>query len=498
MDTNGLIAVVGGSLAGLVVILIVLAVIIYCACGKRREHEEKHRRLPNSISQDTSLSRNSKYGNGMDPRMEPPPDPRLPKVGSNGLWMGAPSMYTPGKPQMYYNDNQRRHQPSVQRAISEDRLSPRYNRQLYRHNYKDREIRSGSLQRYPYYDSYNFYHPYMVYQGNPQIYHSQQVTSSYEPYGRLPRSNSYMELYPPSPYAGYPSSGYGGVRDSRAVLVEYPDDSDHIYDPYRDMFDDRKRGKKVQRTHSDLTGTKRKKRERKYDSPYDLEHRPSNKEKREESDRRKKGSLEGRVPRTASVEIHERQSRDHKQREMKENMNGVRDDKETKPEVNEQELSQTDSAKLRAMQEKSKDTVDSQPITTQWNNNKEELKLNLPKDSDDEDVEVKRYEYSGHIQRDRENSRERQGNMRNKLNESTFVSVKVTPDMYEKTGHDNPVFSDEGPLSSRTPTRGRKERSDSNTDGKQVSAAFDFLNNYLSDDEGTDYLGSRSHSPVPL
>lgn len=34
--------------------------------------------------------------------------------------------------------------------------------------------------------------------------------------------------------------------------------------------------------------------------------------------------------------------------------------------------------------------------------------------------------------------------------------------------------------------------------GKQVSAAFDFLNNYLSDDEGTEYLGSRSHSPVPL
>nr|XP_022315682.1 uncharacterized protein LOC111119620 isoform X2 [Crassostrea virginica] len=58
------------------------------------------------------------------------------------------------------------------------------------------------------------------------------------------RSNSYMELYPSSPYAGYPSGGYGGVRDSRAVLVEFPDDSDPVYDPYRDVFDDRKRGKK--------------------------------------------------------------------------------------------------------------------------------------------------------------------------------------------------------------------------------------------------------------
>lgn len=53
----------------------------------------------------------------------------------------------------------------------------------------------------------------MVYQGNhPHIYHSQQVPSTYEAFGRLPRSNSYMELYPSSPYAGYPSSGYGGVR----------------------------------------------------------------------------------------------------------------------------------------------------------------------------------------------------------------------------------------------------------------------------------------------
>lgn len=53
---------------------------------------------------------------------------------------------------------------------------------------------------------------YMVYQGNPHIYHSQQVPGSYEAFGRLPRSNSYMELYPSSPYAGYPSGGYGGVR----------------------------------------------------------------------------------------------------------------------------------------------------------------------------------------------------------------------------------------------------------------------------------------------
>lgn len=458
METEDLIAIVGGSLAGLVVILIALAVIIYCTCGKRKRRDEKHRRLPTN-SQNSSLAKNSQYGNGLDARMELPADPRLPKVGSNGLWMGTPSMYPPGK--SYYHDNQRRPQ-NMQRAISDDRLSP----------------------------------PYMVYQGNPHIYHSQQVPGSYEAFGRLPRSNSYMELYPSSPYAGYPSGGYGGVRDSRAVLVEFPDDSDPVYDPYRDVFDDRKRGKKVQRTHSDLTGTKRKKRERKYDSPYDLESRPSHRGKREESDHRHKGSVDSRLPRTASAEVHERQPRDHKHREMRHNMNGVRsDNKDTKPEVNEQELSQTDSAKLRAMQDKSKDHVDGKPASSQWNHTSEELKLNLPKDSDDEDLGVTRYEYSGHLTRD--GSSDRRGEVRNQVNESTFVSVKVRPDMYEKNGYDNQGFSEEDPPSSRVPVKGRA-RADSNTDGKQVSAAFDFLNNYLSDDEGTEYLGSRSHSPVPL
>lgn len=458
METNELIAIVGGSLAGLVVILIVLAVIIYCACGKRKRRDDKHRRLAHNQSQDTSLSKSSKYGNGIEARMEP----SLPKVGSNGLWMGGnPSMYAPGKP--YFNDS-RRPPNSIMRATSEDRLSP----------------------------------PYMVYQGNAHIYHSQQVPSTYEGYGRLPRSNSYMELYPSSPYAGYPSSGYGGVRDSRAVLVEYPDDSDPFYDPYRDVFDDRKRGKKVQRTHSDLTGTKRKKRERKYESPYDLDSRPSNRDKKEGSEHRQKGSVDGRLPRTTSAEIHEKhQSRDHKHREMRHSMNGVRNDnKETKTEVSEQELSQTDSAKLRAMQDKSKDHVDGgKPVATQWNNNKEELKLNLPKDSDEEEVVVKHYEYNGHIRRD--NSSDRREYPGSKVNGSTFVSVTVKPDLHERNGYDNPVFSEEEPVSSRMSGKGRA-RSDSNTDGKQVSAAFDFLNNYLSDDEGTEYLGSRSHSPVPI
>lgn len=256
------------------------------------------------------------------------------------------------------------------------------------------------------------------------------------------------------------------LSDSRAVLVEFPDDSDPVYDPYRDVFDDRKRGKKVQRTHSDLTGTKRKKRERKYDSPYDLESRPSHRGKREESDHRHKGSVDSRLPRTASAEVHERQPRDHKHREMRHNMNGVRsDNKDTKPEVNEQELSQTDSAKLRAMQDKSKDHVDGKPASSQWNHTSEELKLNLPKDSDDEDLGVTRYEYSGHLTRD--GSSDRRGEVRNQVNESTFVSVKVRPDMYEKNGYDNQGFSEEDPPSSRAPVKGRA-RADSNTDGKVI------------------------------
>lgn len=88
---------------------------------KRKRRDEKHRRLPTN-SQNSSLAKNSQYGNGLDARMELPADPRLPKVGSNGLWMGTPSMYPPGK--SYYHDNQRRPQ-NMQRAISDDRLSPR-------------------------------------------------------------------------------------------------------------------------------------------------------------------------------------------------------------------------------------------------------------------------------------------------------------------------------------------------------------------------------------
>lgn len=257
--------------------------------------------------------------------------------------------------------------------------------------------------------------------------------------------------------------------------MEYPDDSDHVYDPYRDVFDDRKRGgKKVQRTHSDLTGTKRKKRERKYDSPYDLESRPSNRDKKEGSDHRQKGSVDGRLPRTTSAEIHEKhQSRDHQHREMRQSMNGVRNDnnKETKTEVNEQELSQTDSAKLRAMQDKSKDHVDGKPVSTQWNNNKEDLKLNLPKDSDEEEVVVKHYEYNGHIRRD--NSSDRRDYPGGKVNGSTFVSVTVRPEMHDRNGYDNPVFSEEEPVSSRVSGKGRA-RSDSNTDGEAFSSFVTF------------------------
>lgn len=257
--------------------------------------------------------------------------------------------------------------------------------------------------------------------------------------------------------------------------MEYPDDSDHVYDPYRDVFDDRKRGgKKVQRTHSDLTGTKRKKRERKYDSPYDLESRPTNRDKKEGSDHRQKGSVDGRLPRTTSAEIHEKhQSRDHKHREMRQSMNGVRNDnnKETKTEVSEQELSQTDSAKLRAMQDKSKDHVDGKPVSTQWNNNKEDLKLNLPKDSDEEEVVVKHYEYNGHIRRD--DSSDRRDYPGGKVNGSTFVSVTVRPEMHDRNGYDNPVFSEEEPVSSRVSGKGRA-RSDSNTDGEAFSSFVTF------------------------
>ncbi|KAJ8318115.1 hypothetical protein KUTeg_003206 [Tegillarca granosa] len=435
LTTDELIAIVGGSLAGLVVILIILSVIIYCTCGRKRDSDKDIRRFhqltPNT---DSSLSKHSTLSNAMDPRLDPRLAPRLPKVGSSGLWLGTPSLYASEQSQGYYMDKPR---GAINRSASETRAGP-----------------PG----------------HAVYQGNLRIYHSsQQMPTLYEPFqGHLPRSASYMELY--NPY-GY--SAYGGMRDSRAVLVEYPNDGDFYYDPYREREERRteKSGRKVKRAHSDVTGntTKRQRQKKRQEAPsFDS---------REDHYRR------GDQPksRTASVEVHSRKSRDSSSsvtgRSGRSTSPGRNERRAVYPphhedqiktlEINDDDLSlcATDSAKIRAMQERAKD----HDMTDKWK--KEELSLNLPRDSDNETgINVHTYEYNGDI-----------------------YSV---PEKSNK-GHTNPAYTHTEHEDQDKHDRKHKtvERMESNADGKQVTAAFDFLNNYMSDDEGTEYMGSRPHSP---
>lgn len=87
---------------------------------KREEKKNKFRNIPPQLSDISS----SKYGysNGHDPRIETRrPEPMLPKVGSTGLWVGAPSMYSRDPSDAYYNDKKRSSslQRPVQRTASE-------------------------------------------------------------------------------------------------------------------------------------------------------------------------------------------------------------------------------------------------------------------------------------------------------------------------------------------------------------------------------------------
>ena len=57
----------------------------------------------------------------MDPRTDPrAAETRLPKIGSNGLWMGTPSMCA--APHPYYVDRNGKRSSPLQRASSEERL----------------------------------------------------------------------------------------------------------------------------------------------------------------------------------------------------------------------------------------------------------------------------------------------------------------------------------------------------------------------------------------
>lgn len=445
VNREELIAIVGGALAGLVVLMVVIAICVYCCCGRKRDSKKNIRRfqpLPtgNDSSKPSTL-------NGIDPRMDPrSPENRLPKVGSSGLWMGGtPSMYASPPPQTNYHyadkDRHGKRSSSLQRASSEERL----------HQSRGHNVYGG---------------------GNIHLYHSNPYF--YDQFHGLPRSNSYLNMY-----GGYPPYPSGSNRDSRAMLMDYPDGHDHYYDPYRDV-EDRRHGKKVKRTHSDLTGTKRKKREKRRESPsFESRKNKSTEMLDKGSDRQRttaevhRSKSKSKAPPAPSV-VQTREQRPP--REIVEQTATI--------EIHDNDLSEcaTDSAKIRAMQGK---TYEPEPISMKWEG-KEDLRLNIPSDINDDvtdDLNVKRYQYDGHYKPSNK-SRDEPGH---------YKPSKTSHEDPAKTGYTNEAY-----VKHEEKSHKRLDKRESNTDGKQVSAAFDFLNNYMSDDEETVFTDSRRQSPLPF
>lgn len=91
--------------------------IVFFSRRRRKRHHGNQKHFPHHhLTPDTSLSKNSgpKHGDPrsmadprLDPRLDPRNDPRLPKVGSNSLWFGSPSLYT-ASPSQVYQDMKRK------------------------------------------------------------------------------------------------------------------------------------------------------------------------------------------------------------------------------------------------------------------------------------------------------------------------------------------------------------------------------------------------------
>ncbi|KAL8559126.1 hypothetical protein ACOMHN_046174 [Nucella lapillus] len=92
-------ALIGGIVGGGLVLVIFVAVIIYLFCGKRRQKKEEEREKQHKfhhLTPHTSPAHSQPSTLNRGPSQPPPPVPdpqRLPKVGSYGLWVGAPGIY---------------------------------------------------------------------------------------------------------------------------------------------------------------------------------------------------------------------------------------------------------------------------------------------------------------------------------------------------------------------------------------------------------------------
>ncbi|XP_041362723.1 uncharacterized protein LOC121378559 [Gigantopelta aegis] len=187
-------AIIGGCVAGGVLLLSIIACIIYISCGsKRKKRNREKKTFHHSVSDSGGRQSHHSTLSQIDPRS-------LPKVSSNGLWVDAPGVYTPAPASGYYygrpGQGYRAEQHGMQRAISERGIP----------------VLPG--------------HP--VYQNNVRIYHSQQLAPVYEviPSG----SSGFMNVYE-----------YGELNHSRSRLLERDSAERHRRDE-----------KKVKRSQSDV------------------------------------------------------------------------------------------------------------------------------------------------------------------------------------------------------------------------------------------------------
>jgi len=268
------------------------------------------------------------------------------------------------------------------------------------------------------------------------------------------------------------------IADSRAILVEYPDEQ-QLYYNYRIADEDKKPSRKVKRTHSDLTGTKRKKERKRRESPSFS------------------GSRDIK-PRTASVEVHNQrissQIRDSssqaRNNQTRESFTPSEEQSKTM-DFKDQEISTeciTDSAKLRAIQGSSKEPE----LSSKWKDS-EDLRLTLPTSDDENDtletsVRIQRYSYEGNVSNKELNptSQKYESSLVSKMDalmdDNSKGVVKAFVNSGNK-GHTNEAFSPDEIQRASTarkmvtetprvdyqdevPHKRRVEKSESNADGK--------------------------------
>ncbi|ESP03809.1 hypothetical protein LOTGIDRAFT_230124 [Lottia gigantea] len=196
-DNSEVAAIIGGSIGGLIVFVIIVSIIIYMLCGSRnrRKRQEKkfhqvsrhHDKVPHS--QNSTMSHLSAE--------------RLPKVGSNGLWMGTPGVYAASPSPAYFYG--RPYPPGV-RTPMENRMQAFPGHAVYQSN--------NSMS-------------------NLRIYHSQQLSPVYE-YIDPTHGPNVVDIYQ-----------YGDLHHSRSRLIDQQSSS---WKKQKDKND-----KKILRSKSDAT-----------------------------------------------------------------------------------------------------------------------------------------------------------------------------------------------------------------------------------------------------